>query len=300
MAVSAVSIGVYEKALCSSDSWEALFTQVRQAGFTFIDLSVDESPERMARLEWSASQRRAVRRAAETTGVQLGGLCLSAHRKVGPASADPKIREQALHMLLAGIDLCADLGIPVLQVAGYYAYYEPAHPRAREYYLQLLRVGAARASIQGVLLGIENVDGTDITSIRAALSICDDVGSAYLQLYPDIGNLAEQQLDVVAELAAGQGRMVAMHAKEVLPGQPRRVPMGQGSVPWPEAFGELARQQWTGRLMLEMWNDDAADSVAKAALAREFLEQQIQAAGIDILSAGDCATVICPQRSELV
>jgi predicted hexulose-6-phosphate isomerase len=277
-----VELGVYEKALRSTDDFDDLFCQVRQAGFTSVDLSVDESPQRAARLAWRPVQRQTVRDAAVRQGVQVGGLCLSLHRKDMPGSSDPALRARAREVLRQGIDLCADLGVPILQLAGCFAHDEPAAPQARRRYVDCLRGGAHYASRRGVVLGIENVDGDDVCSITAALQIVRQIDSAWLALYPDIGNLVGHGLDAVAELTAGQGRMLALHVKDVEPGRPRRVPMGQGVVPWEAAFAELARQQWSGRMVVEMWNDDAQDSVQKAWEAREFITEKLGRAGIRV------------------
>ncbi|MBW3084620.1 L-ribulose-5-phosphate 3-epimerase UlaE [Austwickia sp. TVS 96-490-7B] len=275
-----VELGIYEKALRFTGSYDDLFDQVARAGFAFVDLSIDESPERAARLEWTGAQRAAVRAAAARAGITVGGLCLSLHRKIGPGSADPAVREQARTILLQGIDLAADLGVPVVQLAGYYAFYEEATPQARAHYVDCLRRGAAHAARRGILLGIENVDGHDIDSISAAMSVVDEIGSPWLALYPDLGNIAEQGLPMVAELRRGAGRMLALHAKDVRRGEPRRVPMGSGIVDWDVAFAELAAQRWSGRLMIEMWNDDDPASLDRCVAAREFLQERLHRAGI--------------------
>ncbi|OJX97333.1 L-ribulose-5-phosphate 3-epimerase/hexulose-6-phosphate isomerase [Salana multivorans] len=282
-----VALGVYEKAMPRTNDWDALFGNAREAGYTFVDLSVDESPERIDRLAWEPAERRRVVEAAHRQEMALGALCLSAHRAIGPGSAHRHVRRRALAILLEAIDLCADLGVSLLQVAGYYAYYEPADPGARQRYVDVLRAGADHAARRGVLLGIENVDGTDITSIGAASRVCDDVGSAYLGLYPDVGNLAEQGLDVVEQLRAGHGRMFALHVKDTLPGHPRFVPMGNGIVPWEAAFAELARQEWSGRVLVEMWNDSEPDALEISSRAREFIVSRLTDAGIPLISPWD-------------
>ncbi len=280
--MTGVELGIYEKALQWNGSWADLFAQAARGGFSFVDISVDETPEREARLAWSQAERTAVRSAADRAGVALGGLCLSVHRRIAPGSADPAVRRRAREVLVDGIDLCADLHIPVLQLAGYYAFYEEPSPQARQWYVDCLRYGAEYAARRGILLGIENVDGTDVVSISAAMDVVDEVGSPWLQVYPDIGNIAEQGKPITAELRRGAGHMVAMHAKDVRRGEPRRVPMGEGIVDWDEAFAELARQHWSGRLMIEMWNDDADDSAERSAAARRFIEDRLRAAGIAV------------------
>lgn len=282
--MSSVTLGIYEKALRGANDWRAFFAQVVEGGFTFMDLSIDETPERMARLDWTKTQRREFRSVAEDARVQIGGMCLSCHRKIGPGSADAAIRREAQEIFRKAIELCYDTGIHVVQVAGYYAYYEQADSGQRERYVDALRVAAEYAAQAGVMLGIENVDGNDVTSITKGLAICDEVGSAWLSMYPDVGNLAEQQLDTVAELKAGQGRMLAIHLKDVLPGQPRRIPMGTGTADFPAAFAELERQNWSGRMMIEMWNDDSLRSSAISADARVKIEGWLSAAGIQVVS----------------
>ena len=74
--------------------------------------------------------------------------------------------------------------------------------------------------------------------------------------------------------------MVAMHAKDVRLGEPRRVEMGTGIVDWDRSFALLAAQGWSGRLMIEMWNDDAPDSLNRCATARTFIEDRVGAAGL--------------------
>ncbi len=286
-----VCLGIYEKALRSgplavsgsrvdAEAWRVFLDQVPRAGFSFLDLSIDESPEREARLDWDAGQCRTVRRAAEAAGTFIGGICLSLHRRIGPGSADPDVRRRAREVMARGLQVCHDLGVPVIQLAGYYCYYEDPNPDAERWYAQLLADAVPTAARLGVVMGIENVDGDDVTSLTKAMEFVDAVDSPYLQLYPDLGNIAEQGLDPGVELAAGEGHMVAMHAKDVRPGEPRRVEMGTGVVDWDRSFELLAAQGWSGRLMIEMWNDDAPDSLSRCAAARTFIEDRAGAAGL--------------------
>lgn len=168
-------------------------------------------------------------------------------------------------------------------MAGYYAHYEDPDPEQRERYVASLRRALPQAARDGVLLGIENVDGTDVTSISRGMNIVREVNSPWLQMYPDIGNIAEQQLDEMEELRAGEGHMLAIHLKDVRVGEPRRVPMGEGIVDFPRAFAELARQGWSGRMMIEMWNDEAPESVQRCVEARQIIESWLEDAGIRVV-----------------
>lgn len=286
-----ISLGIYEKALVSNNlasgrDWCRFLEQVPAAGFSYLDLSIDESPQRSERLDWGPGQCHRVRDAAEDVGTDIGGVCLSVHRRIGPGSADPETRRRAREVMTRGLEVCHDLGAPVIQIAGYYAYYEDSGPDAERWYTEMLADAVPLAARLGVVMGIENVDGEDVTSIRKAMELVDAIDSPYLQVYPDLGNIAEQGLDPGTELAAGEGHMVAIHAKDVRRGEPRRVEMGTGIVEWDRSFQLLKNQHWTGRLMIEMWNDDAPDSVERCISARRFIEAKVKASGIPVVSPG--------------
>ena len=280
--MNGIRLGIYEKALIDVGTWPAFFAQVPEAGFTFVDLSIDESAERAARLDWDRATRREVRDAAADAGVQIGGLCLSLHRSIMPGSADPAMRARAAEVYRKGIRLAADLGVGVVQVAGYYAYYEPDDPAARQRYIDTLLAALPYAAREGVVLGIENVDGHDIASVPDVMELVELADSPWVQCYPDVGNIAGHGGQAGPELRAGEGHLVALHVKDVLPGQPRRVPFGAGIADFDAAFVELARQGWSGRVMLEMWHDDAPDSITKCRAAREFIETKLAAAGLRV------------------
>ena len=182
------------------------------------------------------------------------------------------------------IELAADVDIRVVQIAGYFVRPDDRHPDARARYVASLAAGAELAARAGVMLAIENVDGPDINSVTRAMAVVLEIGSPWLQVYPDIGNIAENELDMVSELTAARGHMVALHAKDVRVGEPRRVPFGDGIVDFDVAFGTLARLGFSGRLMIEMWNDDAPDFVSIAARGREFILKRIERAELEVAS----------------
>ncbi len=50
-------------------------------GFDFVEISVDETDDRLSRLDWSREQRLALVNAIVETGVRVPSMCLSAHRR---------------------------------------------------------------------------------------------------------------------------------------------------------------------------------------------------------------------------
>ena len=207
-------------------------------------------------------------------------MCLSGHRKWALGSASPEIRERGLEIMRKAVKFCADTGIRTIQLAGYYVYYEPHVPESMERYRDGLAQGLEWASQAGVMLALENVDGNDVDSITKAMIFVDGFNSPWFQVYPDVGNLAEHGLDVCGELERGRGHLVGIHVKDTRPGEPRRVPFGQGIVPFVDAFRKLAEMRYAGPVMLEMWNDDSPDSLRIIRDARAWILARMMEAGL--------------------
>jgi L-ribulose-5-phosphate 3-epimerase UlaE len=64
-----------------------------QAGYNFIDISIDESDERLTRLDWSASERAALHASIGNAGMGIMTMCLSGYRKYPLGSHSPEFRQ---------------------------------------------------------------------------------------------------------------------------------------------------------------------------------------------------------------
>jgi L-ribulose-5-phosphate 3-epimerase len=273
-------MGIYEKALPFNVDWHERLDTAKKVGFDFVEISVDESDERLSRLDWSAKERADLRAAIADTGVPLITMCLSGHRKYPLGSADPAIRRRAYDIMRKAVDFSVDIGIRVIQLAGYYVYYEPHTDDSLPRYQEGLAQGLEWASKAGVMLALENVDGNDVDSVTQAMYFVDALNSPWFQVYPDIGNLSEHRLDVCAELELARGHMVGVHVKDTVPGEPRRVPFGEGTTPFVESFAKLADMNFTGPVLLEMWNDDSPDSLRIVREAREWVGARMRDGGL--------------------
>lgn len=271
-------IGLYEKGLPPLPDWPARMAAARNSGFDFLEIAIDESDEKRARLDWSPQSRNAFRNASAEAGMPVFNLIFSILRRYPLGAPDAQVRAAGLDTLKRGIALAADLGIRCLQIPGYYSFYEPAGPDGAARFESGLADSAAWAADAGVMLGIENMDGADVLSLRDGLRHADAVGSPWLQLYPDVGNLAANGLDVADELAAATGRMVGIHLKDTRPGVYRRVPFGEGTVPFDAAFRTLAETGYRGSFLIEMWNDGDPDSLRIVADSLAFIRGRLEAA----------------------
>lgn len=274
-----VRLGVYEKALPLAVTWSERLELARRLGFDYVELSIDESDARLARLDAGSAERREIRRATQDSGVPLFSLCLSAHRRHALGSASAATRERAHEIFEGAIDLAVELGARLIQVAGYYVYYEDETPASAERYVEGLDRALGYAARSGVMLGVENMDTLGLGSLTEGVRLLERLGSPWLQLYPDVGNLIERGFDPVAELDAARGHMVALHVKDARPGEPRRVPFGAGGVPFVPVFAGLAAVRYAGPVLVEMWNDDDADAPRTLADARTWVLARMDEAG---------------------
>lgn len=269
------AIGIYEKALPERADWPARLACAAEAGYRFVELAIDEAEERMRRLSWTAAERAVLRDASAQAGVPVRTLILSAHRKMPLGSASAATRAQALDLLHRTIDLAVDTGTRTVQLAGYFVYYEPHDAGSRERFLDGLRQGLEWAAPAGVMLGLETMDGSDVVSVEGALEIVRGIGSPWLQIYPDLGNLAANGLDVDRELRCGRGHLVGIHLKDTRPGEYRRVPFGEGIVPFAQAFATLRAIGYDGPYVVEMWNEGERDPLATIIAARRWILQRM-------------------------
>ncbi|MGI1779775.1 TIM barrel protein, partial [Streptococcus uberis] len=74
-------IGIYEKATPKQFTWLERLSFAKSLGFDFVEMSIDESDERLARLDWSKEERLKLVQAIYETGVRIPSICFSGHRR---------------------------------------------------------------------------------------------------------------------------------------------------------------------------------------------------------------------------
>lgn len=225
-----IPLGIYEKALPAGECWLERLRLAKTLGFDFVEMSVDETDARLARLDWSREQRLALVSAVAETGVRVPSMCLSAHRRFPLGSEDDAVRAQGLEIMRKAIQFAQDVGIRVIQLAGYDVYYQQANDETRCRFRDGLKESVDMASRAQVTLAMEIMDYPLMNSISKALGYAHYLNNPWFQLYPDIGNLSAWDNDVQMELQAGIGHIVAVHVKDTKPGVFKNVPFGEGVV----------------------------------------------------------------------
>ena len=278
-------IGIYEKALPKDLSWAQRFAAARDAGYDFLEMSVDETPERMARLDWSLAVRLDFFRASREAGIPVPSMCLSGHRKIPFGSADPDVRAQAATFMEKAIRFAGDTGIRVIQLAGYDVYYEPTTMASRQRYYEGMERALEVAAQHQVMLALEIMDTPFLNSITKYLKLKERLPSPWFNVSSDLGNLTAWGNDIGEELTAGIHHIVGVHVKETKPVGPgfsgafRDVPFGEGTVDFVRCFKTLHELKYVGPFLVEMWTEKAADPLREIAQARQWVGERMKLGG---------------------
>lgn len=255
-------LGLYEKSMPNTLSVAEKLTVTKACGFDYLELSIDETDEKLGRLEWTPSESEAVVRAMFDTGVPIKSFCLSGHRRFPLGHPDKAVRAKSLEIMEKAIVLACRLGVRVIQIAGYDVYYEPGSEETRAYFAEGLLSSAEIAARYGVVLAFETMETAFMNTVEKAMTWVREVNSPYLQVYPDMGNLTNAAVlyghSVTDDLEFGRGHISAAHLKETVPGVFREVPYATGHVDF-AAVTEKALSLGCRLFVGEFWYVGQAD-----------------------------------------
>lgn len=277
-------LGIYEKALNTHDDWYQRAGKAKELGFDFIEVSIDESDERLGRIYAPDKDIYEMRNAAVQSGVYLQSMCLSAHRRFPFGSENPEIRKKAADIMERALIFAEKLGIRVIQLAGYDVYYEKSTPESVKRFEEGMYWAAERAAKYQVMLGMEIMDIELMSSIRKHLVYEEKIKSPWYKVYPDVGNISAWGIDAADDLEAGIHSIVGVHLKDTLcktderPGVFRDIPFGDGCVDFKKCFHRLESLGYRGPYMIEMWYKDGDDDRERVKQAKEWIEKEYRKA----------------------
>lgn len=256
------AIGLYEKAMPKTLSWREKLECARECGYGFVEISIDETDERLARLDWSQEERAELIAAMRESGVPIRSMCLSGHRKYPFGASDPAVRARGMEIMEKAVALADDLGIRIIQLAGYDVYYEEGSAESRRLFQENLEKAVHLAAARGILLGFETMETEFMNTVEKSMEYVRRIDSPYLGVYPDSGNLTNAAktygTDVLEDLELGRGHLVAMHLKETVPGKFREIPFLTGHVDFQSVI-DKAWELGVRRYVTEMWDVGHAD-----------------------------------------
>lgn len=249
-------IGLYEKAMPGDLSWREKLETAKELGYDFVELSVDETDAKLARLDMTREERLEILKIMNEVGVSFRSMCLSGHRKYPLGSANPATCARGMEIMEKAVQLAADLGIRIIQLAGYDVYYEDSTPETVARFGENLKKATMMAAKAGVMLGFETMETEFMNTVGKAMKYVELVNSPYLGVYPDSGNLKNAAVtygtDVYEDIRSGAGHTVAMHLKETVPGKFREIHFGTGHVDFRKTI-DTAWEIGVRRFVTEMW-----------------------------------------------
>lgn len=250
------TLGLYEKAMPNSLSWEEKLKVAKEVGYDFVEISIDETDEKLSRLLMTEDERKELVLLMKNIGIPIRTMCLSGHRKYPMGSHDETIRSRSMEIMEQAIQLADDLGIRIIQLAGYDVYYEEGDEQTKEMFLSNLQKSVEIAASKGIILGFETMETEFMNTVEKAMHYVNQVNSIYLGVYPDLGNITNAAVakgkDVLEDLDTGKGYLVAMHLKETVPGKFREIPYGTGHVDFEQGI-KKAWELGVRRFVTEFW-----------------------------------------------
>lgn len=254
--MKAYALGLYEKAMPVALSWKEKLEAAKEAGYDYVELSIDDSEEKIGRLDMQKEERLALIETMYEVGIPIRTMCVSALTKYSMGNDKPDYVKRSMEILEKSIQFADDIGVRVVMIPGYDVYYEPSTIETKRRYLENLKIGAKMAEKAGVILGLETMENEFMNTVEKAMKYVVLCGSNYLKVYPDLGNLTnaavQYQSDVLEDFELGRGNITSLHLKETLPGRYREVPYGTGHVNF-EAAIEKAWEMGIRRYVTEFW-----------------------------------------------
>ena len=109
--MKAYTIGLYEKAMPNTLSWKEKLEAAKEAGYDFVEISIDETDAKLARLDWTKEERLDLVKTMYEVGIPVRSMCLSGHRKYPLGSSDPATCARGMEIMEKAIQLADDLGV---------------------------------------------------------------------------------------------------------------------------------------------------------------------------------------------
>lgn len=283
--INKMPLGIYEKALPKNITWKQRLEMAKELGFNFLEISIDETDERLLRLDWSLEERKEFIKNILEVGIRVPSMCFSGHRRFPLGSEDIETRKKSLELMKKAIKLASDLGIRNIQMAGYDVYYEEGNEKTKRLYIEGMKKSLEWAIKYNVMLSIEIMDHPFINSISKYMEISKELNSPFLTVYPDIGNLSAWGNDVKSEILKGIKEISSIHLKDTLavtkdfPGKFKEVAFGEGCVDFEGFFKILTEINYKGPLVIEMWTEKSSSPLFEISKAKAWIEEKMRKGG---------------------
>ena len=164
-----INLGIYEKALPNSLSIDDKLRIVKKIGFDQLEISIDESREKLSRLTNGFGKK--LLKAQMENKLRVRTMCLSGHRKYPLGSMDENIRKKSLEIMKKAIEFSDINSIRIIQLAGYDVYYEKGNEDTKKYFIENLSKSVDMAAKYGVILAFETMETEFMDTVEKAMKL---------------------------------------------------------------------------------------------------------------------------------
>lgn len=264
-------LGLYEKSMPDNLSWKQKLEAGKKAGFDALEISIDESDMRLARLDESKQQRFELLKTTRDTQMYIDTMCLSGHRKYPIGSSNSEIEKKGMEIMEKAIEYAYDIGVRIIQLAGYDVYYnEESTVASKERFVENLGISARIAARNGIILALETMENDFCNTIEKAMYFVNTINSPYLLVYPDMGNITNATKNVAYDIRQGKGHIAAAHLKETVPNVFRNMKFGTGDVDF-KTVTKVLKSIGVTKYTAEFWYDGGIDWEEQLKKAHDFL-----------------------------
>lgn len=275
---SVYRLGLYEKSMPGELSFEEKLKSAKESGYDFLEMSIDESDDKISRLDFSDARIMMLQALSLETDIRFESICFSAQRKFPLGSLLDGASDTAVTMFKKCVDFAVKMGIRIIQAQGYDCYYgETSSKETKENFIKNLKLCIEYASAHGVTVGFETMENDFMNTVEKAMYFVNQTKMPYLMVYPDIGNIWNGADDIYRDLEFGRSHICSVHLKETLPGRFREIPYGEGQVDF-EKVVQKTRQLGIHRYVAEFWYTGEADYRETLRKNNLFLRRVLDAA----------------------
>ena len=117
-----------------------------------------------------------------------------------------------MEIMEKAINLADDLGIRIIQLAGYDVYYEEGSEESERLFRENLKKATLMAASKGIVMGFETMETEFMNTTEKAMKYVNLIDNPYLGVYPDSGNLTNASVtygtSVLDDLETGRDHIL--------------------------------------------------------------------------------------------
>ena len=253
---------IWTEMFAEKDLW--IIQKAKDMGFEVIDFAIADP------FNFPVEK---VKAALDRVGIEC--VCTTTlNEQTNPLSPDPKIRAGAVLAVKKCVDICNELGAPILGGVNYAAWgYLTKSPRTAEEWewgVACMRESAEYAKSTGnVTICVECVNRFEtffLNIAEDAVTFCQEVGTGNIKVHLDCFHMIREEKSFSGAVkTCGKEYLGYIHVNE----NDRGIP-GTGLVPFEEFFMAVAEVGYDGPLVIESFDPSFKELAGNCAIWRTF------------------------------